>query len=82
MLVKRIVLTRFQVPDSFPYIIASKFGKKAANEFELNCSKIKLNNVKHEYYIEELPPYVNFPEGLSYINQVISFERLTGYAQI
>ena len=68
MYLKRILLTNFQVPDSFPFLIAQKFGQKTANEFELNCSKIKLNNMKHEYYIEELPQSFNYPASINYVN--------------
>jgi hypothetical protein len=41
-----------------------------------------LNNIRHEYYIQDLPNFFDYRDGTNYINQVISYERLTGFAQI
>lgn len=68
MLLRKILITRFQLPDSFPHFITQRYGDQAANEFELNISRIKLNNIMHEYYIEELGPGLNYEEDFGYMN--------------
>ena len=82
MLLKRVMMTRFQLPDSFPHYIEQKFGEMVAKQFELNCARYKLNNVSHSYYIEPLPPAYQFKDDVEFVNQIISYERLVYYAKI
>jgi hypothetical protein len=80
VLLKKILLTRFQLPDSFPFIVEQKFGQQVARDFE--WSVIQYRDDKNKPLIHELPQFLDFKQGVAHMNQVITYERMLLYAQI
>ena len=81
-MVKRIILTDYQLADSFPYLIEDKYGPTFASQFETDVARFKQNNLPTDYLISNLPSQLDFKPGTSYMNQVISYERIVFYSMI
>ena len=67
---RRILTTKHQLPDSFPYVIEKDFGDEVAVEFEQYVANSDQMN------IENLDKTYNFQVGVDHMNQVVSFERI------
>lgn len=66
VLLKKVMLTRFQLPDSFPYIIEQKFGQQVARDFE--WSVIQYRDEQNSGPIHELPAFLDFKAGVAHMN--------------
>lgn len=77
-LVRRVLSTKHQVPDSFPYVIEKDFGEDIAVDFENY-----VHGERSQAQVETLEKNFNFAIGVDHMNQVITFERLIyfGYIQ-
>jgi hypothetical protein len=76
-LIRRVLTTKHQVPDSFPYVIERDYGEELALEFEQYVAS------NDHQSIENLDKNLNFTVGVDHMNQVVSFERIIyfGYIQ-
>jgi hypothetical protein len=69
--------SKFQIPDSFPYVIERDFGEEQALEFEQYVTS------SNHQSIDNMDKNMNFNVGVDHMNQVVSFERIIyfGYIQ-
>jgi len=82
-LVRRIFSSKTQVPDSFPFVLEREFGHEAAQNYESFVQQQQLNQLTPlSMQIEPLPSNLNFANGVDYMNQVISYDRLIFFGHL
>jgi len=79
LLLRKVMVTKFQLPDSFPYILEQEFNNDAALEYE---RYVALGQERNNVQIDNLDKYQNFQVGVDHMNQIVSFDRVVYYGYI
>jgi hypothetical protein len=68
---------RTQLVDQTGNFLMREYGDEVAQEYEERFLAEDLGSPFGEPQIEDMPNNVNFNAGVEYINQVVSYDRIT-----
>jgi hypothetical protein len=68
---------RTQLVDQTGNLLMREYGDEVAQEYEERFLAEDLGSPFGEPQIEDMPNNVNFNAGVEYINQVVSYDRIT-----